>query len=383
MSMFKQRTACGVLSLLLVLGVLCALLVSCGDEVQRNGIECAVDYNQYAQGNGFFSYTNTAFLFFDPRQPIQFVDADLTQPPEVMCAKPNCRHNSADCSAYVDTTGLYAYNNQLYYVSKGTDGNVGLYQMEFGGGKRRLVFAIDEINALESYGFTYRIASGYFLLDLQRDDAFQSIDALYLYPLKADKTAPITIYEEFGGEELVQFWLRNDWVFYTVARGADTEQQYLYGYQIGTQHTTLLYKEWRAQNGLCLKGETLYFSKEAEALCGLNLESGKVTEFPNRLEQVGENYNVIYDDAYCYLTSRGSADLPGKTGVFIYTYEGELVQFIPFEGNQILAYCISGPNVVLFYDAMSGENTPVCYLRKTDIAKSEAEFIFLEEQKHG
>lgn len=383
MGLLKQRTACGILFLLLILGVLCAFLVSCRGEAQRNGIECAVDYNQYAQGNGFFSYTDTAFLFFAPRTPIQFIDTELTQQPEVMCAKPNCQHNSVDCSAYVDTTGLYAYNNQLYYVSKGTDGNVGLYQMEFGGGKRRLVFGIDEINELESYGFTYRIASGYFLLDLQRDDAFQSIDTLYLYPLKADKTAPITIYEEFGGEELVQFWVRNDWVFYTVARDANTKQQYLYGYQISTQQTTLLYEDWRSQNGLCLKGETLYFSKEAETLCGLNLESGKVTEFPNRLEQVGENYNVIYDDAYCYLTSGDSANSFGKAGVFIYTYQGELVQFVPFEGDRILAYCISGPDVVLFYDVMSAENTPVCYLTKADIAKEEANFIFLEEAEHG
>lgn len=383
MSMFKQRTVCGILSLLLILGTLCVFLVSCTGEAQGTGTESTADYNQYTQGNGFFSYTETAFLFYAPRTPVQFIDTELTQPPEVMCAKPNCRHNSVDCSAYVDTTGLYAYNNRLYYVTKGTDGDVGLYQMEFGGGNRRLLFSINEINELESYGYTYRIASGYFLLDLQRDSAFQSIDTLYLYPLEADKTAPITIYEESGEEELVQFWLRNDWVFYTVALDSGEEQQYLYGYQISTQHTTLLYEDWRIRNGLCLKGETLYFSKEAETLCGLELESGKVTEFPNRLEQVGENYNVIYDDAYCYLTSGGSANLPGKAGVFIYTYEGELVQFIPFEGNQILAYCISGPNVVLFYDAMSGENTPVCYLRKTDIAKSEAEFIFLEEQKHG
>lgn len=373
----RKWKACEPLFLLLVLGAFCALLVSCGGKERSAVTESRVDYNQYAQGNGFFSYTDTAFLFFNPREPIQFVDADLTQPPEVMCAKPNCRHNSADCSAYVDTLGLYAYNNQLYYVSKGTDGDTGLYRMEFGGGNRRLLFAINEINGLQSYGYTYRVASGYFLLDLQRDDVFDSIDTLYLYPLKEDKTTPITIYEESDAEELVQFWLRKDWVFYTVALDSDADQQSLYGYQISTQQTTLLYENWRFRNELCLKGDTLYFSKEAEKLCMLDLGSGAVTEFPNRLEQVGENYNVVYDDAYFYLVSWDSTNSFGKPGVLIYTYEGELVQFLPFEGEQMLAYCVSGPDVTLFYDARSGENTPMCYLRKADIAKGEAEFIFL------
>ena len=119
---------------------------------------------------------------------------DVYKRQEVMCAKPNCRHDSADCSAYVDTTGLYAYNNQLYYVAEGADSKIGLYQMDFGGGNRKELFPINEINELQSYGFTYRIASGYFLLDLQKENAFEAIDTLYLYPLKDKETAPVTIY---------------------------------------------------------------------------------------------------------------------------------------------------------------------------------------------
>lgn len=359
---------------LLSLLILAVILPACSVE-QGNEGEISIDYNQYAQGNGFFSCTDTAFLFYEPRQPIQFVDSNLTQPPEVMCAKPNCRHNSADCSAYIDTTGLFAYDNQLYYVAKGADSKVGLYQMDFGGGNRKELFSISEINELQSYGFTYRIASGYFLLDLQKEDAFEAIDTLYLYPLQEKETVPVTIYEEENGEELVRFWIRDDWVLYTIARDSASEQQLLYGYQISTQQTTLLWDDWHFRNELTLCGDQLYFFKETGTLCVLDLTSMEAEEFSNQLEPIGENYNAIYDDAYFYLTSGDSTNSFGQAGLFIYTYQGELLQFIPFEENQILAYCISGPNVTLFYDVMSGENTPVYYLEKADIAEGQAEFL--------
>lgn len=362
-----------VLALLSLL-FLTVILPACSVE-QGNEGELSIDYNQYAQGNGFFSCTDTAFLFYEPQQPIQFVDSNLTQPPEVMCAKPNCQHNSADCSAYIDTTGLFAYDNRLYYVAKGADSKVGLYQMDFGGGNRKELFSISEINELQSYGFTYRIASGYFLLDLQKENAFEAVDTLYLYPLKEKETAPLTIYEEENGEELIRFWIQDDWVLYTIARGSAAEQQFLYGYQISTQQTTLLCDDWRFRNELTLRGDQLYFFKETGALCVLDLTSMEAEEFPNRLEPVGENYNAIYDDAFFYLTSGDSTNSFGQAGVFIYTYQGELLQFIPFEENQILAYCISGPDVTLFYDVMSEENTPVYYLKKADIAEGQAEFL--------
>lgn len=374
----KERTVGLTLLSLLCLTV---ILPACSGAERGDTGDFSVDYNQYTQGNGFFSCTDTAFLFYEPQKPIQFVDLELTQQPEVMCAKPNCRHDSADCSAYVDTTGLYAYNNQLYYVAEGADSKIGLYQMDFGGGNRKELFPINEINELQSYGFTYRIASGYFLLDLQKENAFEAIDTLYLYPLKDKETAPVTIYEEVSGEELVRFWIRDDWVLYAIAQDPAAEQQFLYGYQISTQQTTLLCDDWRFRNELTLCGDQLYFFKETGTLCVLDLTSMEKEEFPNPLEPISESYNAIYDDAYFYLTSGDSTNSFGQAGVFIYTYQGKLVQFLPFEGNKILAYCISGPDVTLFYDVMSGENTPVYFLEKADIAKGQAKFLNLGERQ--
>ena len=371
---FFKKGKTVVLALLSLL-FLTVILPACSGVEQGKEGDLPIDYNQYAQGNGFFCCTDTAFLFYEPQKPIQFVDSNLTQPPEVMCAKPNCRHNSADCSGYIDATGLFAYDNQLYYVAKGADSKVGLYQMDFGGGNRKELFSINEINELQSYGFTYRVASGYFLLDLQKEDAFEAVDTLYLYPLKEKETVPVAIYEEVSGEELVRFWIRDDWVLYTIARDSAAEQQVLYGYQISTQQTTLLCDDWRFKNELTLRGDQLYFFKETGALCVLDLVSMEEKEFPNQLEPIGENYNAIYDDAFFYLTSGDNTNSFGQAGVFIYTYQGELLQFIPFEGNEILVYCISGPDVTLFYDVMSGENAPVYYLEKADIAKGQAKFL--------
>ena len=266
-------------------------------------------------------------------------------------------------------------------MAEGADSKIGLYQMDFGGGNRKELFPINEINELQSYGFTYRIASGYFLLDLQKENAFEAIDTLYLYPLKDKETAPVTIYEEVSGEELVRFWIRDDCVLYAIAQDSAAEQQFLYGYQISTQQTTLLCDDWRFRNELTLCGDQLYFFKETGTLCVLDLTSMEEEEFPNPLEPISESYNAIYDDAYFYLTSGDSTNSFGQAGVFIYTYQGKLVQFLPFEGNKILAYCISGPDVTLFYDVMSGENTPVNYLEKADIAKGQAKFLNLGERQ--
>ena len=136
---------------------------ACSSNESANQRGNGTDYNQYVNGNGFFACTDTAFFFYHSGIPIRFVDAGLTQLPQVMCTKPNCRHNSVDCSAFVDTIGLYAYNNRLYYVSDGNDGNAGLYEMEPGGGKRRELFRINELNNQSSGGYTYRIGAGYML----------------------------------------------------------------------------------------------------------------------------------------------------------------------------------------------------------------------------
>lgn len=339
-----------------------------------------IDYNRYVSGSGFYAYTDTAYLFYYKGSPIQFIDAALTQPAEIMCAKPDCRHNSVDCGAYINSSGLYASNNQLYYLENAYDGNAGLYEMDIGGDNRRQLYALDEMNDLQNYGYSYQIQGGYLLLDLQTYDVDESVDTLYLYPLKEGGNTPVCIFEEADDKRFVSAKLVDDWVFYTVAINEDAENYTLYGYKISTKETKLLHEDWRIKNAISLKEDTLYFSKEAQKLCRLDLNSGEITEFEPQLEQAGDSwyYSVAYDDQYFYLTTAESINSYGTPGVFIYTYEGELLQFIPYEDGQILAYCMTGPDVTLFSDPQSGDYSPVCYLRKADIEAGKAEFRFFE-----
>ena len=89
-------------------------LMACHDDTKDQD-SAGIDYNQYVNGNGFYAYTDTAWLYYDSGLPVQFIDAGLSHPFEIMCAKPDCHHNTVDCSAYVNTPGIYAWNNHLYY----------------------------------------------------------------------------------------------------------------------------------------------------------------------------------------------------------------------------------------------------------------------------
>ena len=249
-----------------------------------------------------------------------------------------------------------------------------------GGENRRQLYAIDEMSELQSYAFNYRIQAGYLLLDLVRYDVSTSADTLYLYPLQDGKNTPVTIFEETEDQELVGFYLRDDWVFYSVMADDSADRQTLYGYRISTKETKLLHDNWQSKNAISLKENTLYFSKEAEKLCKLDLHSGEITEFEPQLEQAGEylNYAVAYDDQYFYLMTAEAVNSYGKPGLFIYSYEGELKQFIPYVDGQLLAYCMTGPDVSLFNAPQTGDYAPVCYLDKADIEKGNAEFHFFE-----
>ena len=354
-------------------------LMACHDDTKDQD-SAGIDYNQYVNGNGFYAYTDTAWLYYDSGLPVQFIDAGLSHPFEIMCAKPDCHHNTVDCSAYVNTPGIYAWNNHLYYLSDEDNANIGLYEMEIGGENRRQLYAIDEMSELQSYAFPYRIQAGYLLLDLVRYDVSTSADTLYLYPLQDGKNTPVTVFEETDDQKLVDFYLRDDWVFYSVMADDSADRQTLYGYRISTKETKLLHDNWQSKNAISLKENTLYFSKEAEKLCRLDLNSGEITEFEPQLEQAGEylNYAVAYDDQYFYLMTAEAVNSYGKPGLFIYSYEGELKQFIPYVDGQLLAYCMTGPDVSLFNAPQTGDYAPVCYLDKADIEKGNAEFHFFE-----
>ena len=354
-------------------------LMACHDDTKDQD-SAGIDYNQYVNGNGFYAYTDTAWLYYDSGLPVQFIDAGLSHPFEIMCAKPDCHHNTVDCSAYVNTPGIYAWNNHLYYLAVGNNGNIGLYEMEIGGENRRQLYAIDEMSELQSYAFNYRIQAGYLLLDLVRYDVSTSADTLYLYPLQDGKNTPVTIFEETEDQELVGFYLRDDWVFYSVMADDSADRQTLYGYRISTKETKHLHDNWHSKNVISLKENTLYFSKEAEKLCRLDLNSGEITEFEPQLEQAGEylNYAVAYDDQYFYLMTAEAVNSYGKPGLFIYSYEGELKQFIPYVDGQLFAYCMTGPDVSLFNAPQTGDYAPVCYLDKADIEKGNAVFHFFE-----
>lgn len=76
---------------------------------------------------------------------------------EVLCNKPECSHNTADCVAYAQesTYGIFRYNDELYVLQQEMAHpyiSLNLYKMDFEGTKKELVFNIATVLIQDSDG---------------------------------------------------------------------------------------------------------------------------------------------------------------------------------------------------------------------------------------
>ena len=114
----------------------------------------------------------------------------------------------------------------------------------------------------------------------------------------------------------------------------------------------------------------LYWYTPEDGLCSTDLASGETRRYlvPPGAEAA---YHWHYDDLYFYLFSKADA------GLAVYTYEGDLVQFIPFGGLDLLpVYALSTPDYILFCDSGDYVNCDyACYVEKAALAAGTAEFI--------
>ncbi len=359
-----------------------------GDPGAGGASRTEVDYNQYSGAPGTFVYTDSAYLTFSNQQ-IRFLEPSLTAPLSPLCARAECGHSDESCPAHLEGYGLSAYGGSLYYIDNPTHGVLRLCRMGLTGEDRTVLYTMQ----VDSPGYTYGIDAGcgYFTLNLFAWELAGPVNTLYLFSLADSRPEPVVLYtnrdcfdgdpsgEAEGSQSVFTFgalpgipqvdvtFPRDGWIFYSLL--LDGAYQ-LYGYETGTGETSLVLEDWGFSSVMSPRDGLLYWYTPEDGLCSTDLASGETRRYlvPPGAEAA---YHWHYDDLYFYLFSKADA------GLAVYTYEGDLVQFIPFGGLDLLpVYALSTPDYILFCDSGDYVNCDyACYVEKAALAAGTAEFI--------
>lgn len=108
---------------------LCMGLCMSGCQQGKQPQETGIDYNQYIYAHGQVAYTQDAYVFFQ-NGVLQFLEPTLSAPLSKLCTRPDCAHQDASCSAWVDATSVFAAGNHLYYVGQDVAREYGVYQLD-------------------------------------------------------------------------------------------------------------------------------------------------------------------------------------------------------------------------------------------------------------
>lgn len=372
----RKNAICGGLALLLILG----LLTGCGGE--KTPADSGMDYNQYIYRGGTVCQVGDVCILLNNTVPESSVMYALSlsgsASPEILCARADCTHLQADCSARVPATGVYAWKGQLYYLAQDETGEYGVYRMEADGTGRSCILALPGLNPEDNGAvqFSSDICGGRLLLSASREELEGQRITLSLYSLAEPEAEPVTVYTADSGI-IGRCWLREEWLFYMYAEEGAASSA-LYAYRIDTGETSLVASDWTARSVIALEGDTLYWCTFNVGAFSTDLNTGECVQYC-QFPQLTTLGSEAYDDQYLYLANVG--DDAGAGGLSIRDYEGQELLFLPYDGlRDSLIYEFSTPERVYFsYTARSYDSlTPVCYLDKAAIAEGTAEFIFLD-----
>lgn len=364
------------------------LLASCGQSGGKEtaGADTWTGYS--ADRQGWIALTDTAYLFYAPEWGvIKGLSPELSAPPTVMCARANCNHLDSDCSAYLPPETLYisSWNNRLYYITWGADGNsTGLYSMAPGGEDRRLERAMPELDVTSgSMSYHYTAGEGYLILSMVKVEEGVPSCQVRLYPQEDAQAEPIVIYSTDDIDTQIQYFMyvMDGWAIFSTAtwvdRAAEEMECCLYGYQIDTGETVPLLEDWDSRCSLVVQDGVLYWSAINQGIFSMNLKDGTTTEYTTFAENTKGTQG--YDDQYIYFSYTGE-----NPRLVVCDYQGNQVMEFSFDSEDQLPYyyfCCEDKSFFSYSGDLKIDDyaLPVCYLNKADLAKGTAEFVYLDE----
>lgn len=373
MRMIRRMT----ISLFLVFSAL--VLTCCGQKTVTDG----VDYNQYIYHHGSVAYTDDAYIFCN-NGSLTFLEPTLSAPISPLCTRPNCMHRDGTCAAHINSQSVFASGNKLYYLAE-EEGAYGVYEVGIDGGGRKRIKELPVLSG-DGFGFSHLIRGEYVALAVERWSANASSSTVYLTKLRDPNGEIIPV---LGGDDNttvsydgITLW--GDWLL-AEANHNDAEKRSLVGYHISAGEACTLIEDWSGWGNYAIRDDTLYWFDLENGFYSMSLTTMEQTKY-RECDPAYEYGAGMYDNEYLYFTNAipmidRTGRIPAdKRGLYIYTYEGELKQFIPVppeENGKAMFYLLSTPSYVFFTDG-SDPVVPVWYLEKADIASGGAKLVGLE-----
>ena len=296
-----------------------------------------------------------------------------------LCFRPDCTHRKSDCNGHLEGRNgstIWPYGEHIYYVVRETNTSPQLWRMKLDGSdhERILVFnQSKEDNTYDEYTWSFAFHNKYVFAifsgsnEALRNSGGRGFDTLvYIVDMSADK--PEMELTDLKWEVGSPVCGCGDTVYClnSVNNNSITKVDLASG-----KAETLCELPRYPDAGLVLKGDRLYtvFYPMDRKFAYIDVNTGELTEI------CPLEHNVKYVLTDDYVVGSGSWSPNGKDapvvntdGTFIYDYEGNLVQHIPYERYEMnmLVYCSSG-NYVFAYDGsdLTQSNTtqpPTWYL---------------------
>ncbi len=290
----------------------------------------------------------------------------------ILCNKPECKHNTSDCNAYLDgATSLTYYNRNIYYdVFDDSKGVYYLYKMNTDGTDRKKVQSI--YNASGSSFFTpkYIIDNGMVYIKInelsQAATATENIK-LYAAPVGTDFDGAVQI-DSLGNVEFDKMWADNGKLYYMVTvDGSDK----LYSYDNNSSKKDLVWTvpsvsevgSWASEgvgaNGWYVKDNCLYFFLSGNGMYKYDFTAMK-NECIKKITDSSHKGIASFDDNYMYINCSNPVVGSGKNQICIYDLSGNYIGTVTYDDiltsgdgyNEINVLCTSNGNLFVIGDSM-------------------------------
>lgn len=390
---------------LAVIAVLSSILSGCSKENSNINTEQNAttyvkneDYQNFLDPHSAFAKVENGYYFFKDLR-LYYFDTE-TKESYIVCSKPNCTHNSNDCTAYFNIFKYYPfqlsyYNNSLYVLGweeeKSNIRHNYIYEVSLDNYKRKkAAYLFDGTNSISTYFIIHR---GY-IYYIKSDSSELKETTSYLYRKKLGNTSTKekaeTIYEFSGiGASIIDIKASGNNLVVLNASFGDTEgNDYKTSYTFIDIHS-LKSKEIVGNEAYSLFAESnyIYYGKGTDAIYCIDLTTNEEVFF---CDVKGPCY-ISADNKYIYFDNLQSVQI-GKTDesnrkILVYDKSGNYITEIVPKNPKDECY-FGGDDIMIFKENIVGEtitngndtNGAKGYyvLDKSQLTSSDKQFIDME-----
>ena len=167
--------------------IVCLLIVACNNSLNNNADNPTTsgyeDYIIYGANIDSYIETSTGSYYLDKKY-IYYTDKGSVKYVK-LCGKPDCKHNSEDCNAYIGETTIGLYKDHIYWWGRDDrEQGLSLYRMDLDGSNHEKV---KNIFSSMSFSYSGKFHRGYLYYTIGKSN--QDIDdcGKILYKIPLDK----------------------------------------------------------------------------------------------------------------------------------------------------------------------------------------------------